>query len=254
MTQLKFENSFTAFIDILGFRNQYYKRKDICAELLCKFSNFNGEFYSEIKSGNHLIRPNVLCISDSIVISIPLFSTKDHFYKNLLAFFNSITFFNFIALEKGFITRGAVSFGEICHKDSVVLGDALIKAYEQEEKTFYPRIVLTSSFKEQLDKFASSHPYGWNRSELYEKFMIKQDNMDGCYWLDWLNFHVRFPEDSCHENRNHQLLNVIEAKLPVLEHDVCDDKASYQVAWMISYLRNFVNYSRIDLTTQPVLD
>ena len=56
-------------------------------------------------------------------------------------------------LKLGFLVRGAVTFGDLHHKDNVVFGPALNEAVEIEEKeAFYPRIIVSEKARRHCDQ------------------------------------------------------------------------------------------------------
>jgi len=75
-------------------------------------------------------------ISDSIVISY----LKENAVHNIL---QDIYFLCIMALEKGFLFRGAVVCGKVIHTDNKLFGPAFLRAYEMEKNTAqFPRIII----------------------------------------------------------------------------------------------------------------
>jgi hypothetical protein len=56
-------------------------------------------------------------------------------------------------LHMGFLTRGAIVHGDLYHRDNMIFGPALNRAYEIESKeAFYPRIIVPQDVLEFLDE------------------------------------------------------------------------------------------------------
>jgi len=63
-------------------------------------------------------------------------------------------------LKLGFLVRGAVTYGDLHHKDNVVFGPALLEAVEIEEKeAFYPRILVSEKAKSHCDQWPGDENY-----------------------------------------------------------------------------------------------
>lgn len=57
--------------------------------------------------------------------------------------YNDLPFIIRSFLEKGFVIRGGISLGQLCHKDNIIFGPALIEAYEIElSRAIFPRILI----------------------------------------------------------------------------------------------------------------
>ncbi len=169
----EFKQSLVAFIDILGFTERFPTEKDICMELLAELVHYNGEHFQHTDAQSIKIRPTSTAISDSIIISIPVqltnFEHTDHAYLPLESFLNGIAFFAYQSLKKGYFFRGAISYGEICHKGHLIAGEAYIDAVKNEKKAHYPRIILTNDAQCEIEKFVEKCAYGWQKKSKYEK-------------------------------------------------------------------------------------
>ena len=54
-------------------------------------------------------------------------------------------------MSKGILLRGGITVGQLCHKDNIVYGPAMVEAYELESKSaIYPRVIVSEKFYLQL--------------------------------------------------------------------------------------------------------
>lgn len=106
---------------------------------------------SIIEEKNNIIRlelkPVITAFSDCMVLS---FSDKDQtdskisWYNLILNIIGILQDFAYKMLCHGFLVRGAITSGKLFHERGVVLGPALIEAYELESKrAIIPRILIT---------------------------------------------------------------------------------------------------------------
>ena len=133
-----FETCVVAFVDILGFK-AHVKSMSVNNDFALKFlSILNqlkniGSIPSDIFEGME-----ITVFSDSIVISKPKAFAWAEYDMALAA--------NFLSgqlLLQGVLCRVGIARGELYHKSGIVLGNALIRAYEIESTiAVYPRIVF----------------------------------------------------------------------------------------------------------------
>jgi hypothetical protein len=95
------------------------------------------EFFNEIGQPQHGPSVEVTQFSDTIVFSCPV--DKPLYFGMLLNLYSTCA----KLLEHGLYTRGALTVGQIYHKDDSVFGPALIQAHSLEQHVaVYPRIVV----------------------------------------------------------------------------------------------------------------
>jgi hypothetical protein len=165
----KYEDQFTAFIDLLGFKefitrdnfdvrteDERTKKTKEVLDLLTSLSSLRGEFdvqsTPQATGKTHQIKPAISTFSDHIVISYPLDPISadtgfdDHGTAVLVMWhFNQLlTRIAAAALRIGFLLRGGATIGKLYHARGIVFGEALVDAYEIESRTsIYPRVVLS---------------------------------------------------------------------------------------------------------------
>jgi len=162
-------NRILAFIDILGFRaeviqtGRYSKRVQEILKILQSIQT-HGQQMNESTP-----ECEVTVFSDSIVISEP--ENDDAYFRVVQRTSHLVTELLFL----GIACRGGIVKGWLHHSDSIVFGEALVKAYELESKmAVYPRILLEFPVAQQLIPFSTEIPW------------IRQD-IDGMWYVNVFN-------------------------------------------------------------------
>jgi hypothetical protein len=159
----EYERRMVAFCDVLGWRSQI------------KRAGSDSKKIGTLRRQILLVQRTIGAIkgdlglrfssfSDNIVLSGPPNALT------LAAFKVILSDYQWCSAAFGFLTRGAVTMGDICHDGQVVFGPALNRAYELESQVAkYPRIIFDNAV------FRSSKPKK-------EKSMMDVDNE--CSFLD----------------------------------------------------------------------
>lgn len=189
----KCEEQFTAYIDLLGFKEfstrtdveSDEKRKEVLG-FLRSLSMLRGDF--DVQSTTHetgktsYIKPAISTFSDHIVISYPLGPISadggldERFTPVLiiLQFNDLLTKIAGAALRIGFLVRGGATIGKLYHAQGVVFGEALVDAYQIESRiSIYPRVVLSHKITSRLERIET------------QLGIIKGN--DGLYHFDYFN-------------------------------------------------------------------
>ena len=131
-----YEERIVAFCDVLGWRSQIAKAGDDPEKIgaLRRQILLIGRMVSHVKPTTGL---RFSSFSDNIVLSGPTDETSFVMIMMMLADYHASS------AMLGFLTRGGVTVGEICHDSQVVFGPALNRAFEIESvEANYPRIVF----------------------------------------------------------------------------------------------------------------
>jgi hypothetical protein len=187
--QAKYEDQFTAFVDLLGFSEASANPDEALRlkvlELLSKISSLRSEFSVETTnnpdgSSSHKITPAISTFSDHIVISYAL----QRLYEGRLSERSGGLFLTYqfqrlvsaiaaAALPIGLLVRGGATIGKLFHGQGIVFGEAMVEAFQIEDRiATYPRVVLSRRITERPD---------WM---LNNPFVRKDD--DGLYYMDYL--------------------------------------------------------------------
>jgi len=177
------ERRAVAFLDILGFR-ELVTRIDKDADLFKRLRNTLKVTYSEKRrwakrreSAANNADPAVMFIpardvqftafSDCIVSSTPR--------KHALALALVTQDLASRLLAQGFLTRGAIVEGRAYHDGQILIGPAIVEAYELESNVAkYARIILTDTLG---DRIRRDH---WK----YYGYVVSLDPSDGCNFID----------------------------------------------------------------------
>lgn len=179
-----FKDSLVAFIDILGFNE---KVLNVNSEN--DFSYISNLLYSLQETAKKYSEDNsifneyeITAISDSLIISVP-YSNRICTYGMLVILHNlqyELLATNFKTLIRGYITRG-----KVYHKNGFIFGEGYSKAYEGERSIGgAPRIVLDQIIVQEGKKIIESNK---NENNLSAFDYILEDNLDGNYFIDYLN-------------------------------------------------------------------
>lgn len=163
-----YESRIVAFLDIVGFSALVAATKDDSQkenDLIQTMRSVHR--YFDALSGESF---RVTVFSDSIVISVNRdVSVGDFFVAMAKYLFYSMK-------ETGLVIRGAITQGKIFHENSVILGPAMVRAYELESRSaIYPRVILDPEVAFDLSGQARI-------------FKVVERDFDG---LDFINFFSR---------------------------------------------------------------
>jgi len=189
---MNYEERILAYIDILGFKDavnctvEKTNEKEI--EKIYEIEKINNlldeeQFQLNIKEcllGETRIKGKVTSqFSDLIVISY----LKENFVHDILL---DVYFLCAMALEKGFLFRGAIVCGKAIHTENKICGPALINAYNIEKcKAVFPRIIIDEDIlvlaKRNYSKCDAPDTEYKNLMEI-----IKCD-FDGLYYINYID-------------------------------------------------------------------
>lgn len=194
---INYEKRLIAFIDLLGFKNAVYKTGDGTREgyniknNIDKIMNFNDGVYTlnkliikkakkvnlQTKKSRPLTKAHITFFSDSMIISTPVIeevNKEDGYYEEFL---KTIVRLSNEYVKQGFLARGGITFGKLCHTGNICYGPAMNNAYILESQDAkFPRILI--------DKFAEKELLAKNTAQYSE--YIKSDETDGRSFLDYL--------------------------------------------------------------------
>lgn len=167
---ISYEQRLVAFIDILGFKDivRQSERDSTKVQLLFSALTYLKDWetsdkwdlkYVAIeedaqKKGveNFDIRGNTnsTSFSDSVVVSVRVNNNVNEMASTLII---NLAYIGAILMEQGILFRGALTIGNIVHRDNgMVFGHGLIDAYLLESKSAkYPRIILSDKLISELN-------------------------------------------------------------------------------------------------------
>ncbi len=188
-----FQKSILGFIDILGFSKRFIENKNddqnALLTLLIEFSKHTGDGFHKKSDNQNQIRASITCCSDSIFISSPVTMENENYSPPLQAVLLAIANFAYECLCKGYLLRGTITCGKLYHKNSVIIGESLVKAVNNEKKVAkYPRIILSECFLAFFNEVTEK-----NHSSNYNSYFKK--DKDGEYYFDYLLFYYETSHD-----------------------------------------------------------
>lgn len=147
----------TLYVDLLGtsetIRSDNDTKTAALIELMKRVASLRGEFDLMTESVEEFtssrIRPTVSTFSDHIVMSYPVedlyrLDERDGLGWGLQFARNEFALLAAAALNDGFLLRGGAAVGPLYHAGGVVLGAAMLEAYEIEShRAIYPRIAVS---------------------------------------------------------------------------------------------------------------
>jgi hypothetical protein len=154
-SQHQYEDRIIAFIDILGFRsliNETVKEGEILQEkldALVEALNLIKDEFKKAQDDSELSNSVMITyFSDSIVISV-----RQHNSVDLLTIFETLKKIQIRLVERKILLRGGIVIGKLIHKENIILGPAMIEAYDLENKSaLYPRITIDPDVMEMSAK------------------------------------------------------------------------------------------------------
>lgn len=120
--------------------------------------------------------------SDTIVISIPKAESN-----GALHLFEILKELQIQSIEKNILLRGGIVHGNLVHRDQLIIGPALINAYNVESKSaLYPRIVIDPRV---LSLFVRENgaPIKDFKIRDYDFHLTWSDDFDGTSFIDYFN-------------------------------------------------------------------
>ncbi|MBO8176036.1 MAG: hypothetical protein H0Z31_01105 [Bacillus sp. (in: Bacteria)] len=230
MTQFDYSKRAIVFLDILGFREIVYKslsddkEKNNLFQVLRYIEEQRKEqdnyaiIYVDGEERNRInldiSERRVTTFSDSIVISYP---DDDDGRMSLLW---EVVLIQCYLGRKGYLTRGGITHGDLYHKDNIVVGPAMIEAYELESKVAnYPRVILSVDYFEKVKNVQDVQLFN----------LLKQDR-DGFHFT---NFACLYKEKEMKDLKSYATKEINSTK----------NKAGIyaKLSWLVDYLNDISN-------------
>lgn len=122
--------------------------------------------------------------SDCVVLSFRVTEPSGVFYL-----LNDIGITTITLASAGFMIRGAVTVGDLYHDEQLIVGPAIVRAYELESKSAkYPRVIIDPEALEVGRSHRSNRHSRREESAYLESFLLEDD--DGWMFFDWFSWKV----------------------------------------------------------------
>ncbi|EAR66228.1 hypothetical protein B14911_10852 [Bacillus sp. NRRL B-14911] len=174
----QYEQRIIVFIDILGFREHIIKTTKDPSYFLKMRNTLN--FISDLKSERFEedVR-EITVFSDSIVISYPV-----EYPGSVFLLLLDVIHIQLEMMANGILMRGGIAVGDLCHKDNIVYGPAMVEAYELESKSaIYPRVIISEEAFACAVKFPTNSP----EEDIDWIGGLVNKDWDGHWYVDFLS-------------------------------------------------------------------
>lgn len=180
---INYQQSYVAFLDVLGFKNLVFSNKKVDKEKIEKYFGIVNSAIKYLESIPSKKDIGSIVISDSIILSVPMSTSKEENIEKLRHLCVAIALIQFGLAVNDIWIRGAISSGN-AYFDSAknqVVGEAYINAYLLESSlAITPRVILDNKIIKNL-KLKSAN-------ELIEIINSKKfDNWSSSILFDWKN-------------------------------------------------------------------
>ncbi len=176
------ETYIVAFVDILGF-SDFIKKYDNgeMPNVLSDIKNASDSAADFLKmniSQNEHDMFNwkkdfvVKLFSDCLCAAIPINTNYQDFFYNFLFFNLYISTYQNLLMEKGFFSRGAISFGSFYSDENMIFSGALVESVELEKKAIFPRILISPKLLSEIEQ----HPE--KDSKILSELLVVDENQN----------------------------------------------------------------------------
>lgn len=235
-----YEQRVVCFIDILAFSkrikettegNSYSKQllQDTCDALyeLNKYKTI-------IERTSSITGIQITQFSDSIVISFPYSDGHTYLYNIIRA----IKYIQVSMLSRHYILmRGGIVIGDLIHTDKILVGPAMISAYEIESKcAFSPRIVLDPTV---VKRFNSEK--GKLSKKAANKYKLIQKDYDDTSYIDYFDV-----EEKEILNNEREYLDYYTQMCEMIADNINDTNMAIRMKylWMRSKIRSSIMFNK----------
>lgn len=251
--QYIFQDRAVVFLDVLGFQE---KLKVFEQEAIDNKEASNTEYYvservnefiSTFKEAVSFLNEsnyNHYLFSDNICITVDYIQNPNLLIDVLVTI--SDLFLKFA--EKGYFLRGGLEVGKFVDEKSIAVGIPLANAYKLEQNVaLYPRIVISSNYKQMLDSFENSSSLS-EKSILLKKYILKTH----CE-VNYLNPFFALVSDDEKIAKIEALKNAIELNL---EENKLNERVALKYEWLAGEFNSFIDrylneYKYLESETPP---
>lgn len=246
--ELKYEKSYVAFLDVLGFKQLVYSKKKADREKIELYLKTAHEALNKLKEIPSKKNISSILISDSIILTVPFGDNKTEHTNNLRQLCIAILSLQRKLSVKDIWVRGAVSYGDTYFDDrnNQIVGSAYIDAYLLEEKMAqYPRVILDNRIIKELNCHNSSCLI--NAINMHNKYGHTSYTKDVLYdWNKSSNLNVTLEKDTP------LFINYLESDKAAVRHLIhlieqkCQNIELYnKFKWVANYLMTVTSDQQI---------
>lgn len=179
----EYEERLILFIDFLGFQ-EHVDRTVAEPHFLDRLVNALESLREVAMEQDVFASQQMTHFSDSVALSFRIDEESAVFWM-----LGQITLAILSLAGRGFLVRGAVTVGQLVHTPDVLVGPALVTAYQMESReAIYPRVIVDPTVIQIARQHRSSihHP---DDEEAYVRGVLKEAE-DGYLWIDYISYDV----------------------------------------------------------------
>lgn len=200
-SQIIYETRLVAFIDVMGFKEILDKPLDLQRYFDCIFRHLNDK-KEAFASHNPKDGFESFAVSDSIILSVALDNTDD--LKKTANFINTVGWLQYyLAVNAQIWTRGAISVGNLYHKEQVIVGQAFVNAYNLEKVANYSRVIIDPLVCKHLQLLPNDFITRINSQNFEVKLLQDDANLNvgqpmfivDSLQIDWFSLAIKYPQD-----------------------------------------------------------
>jgi len=248
--ELKYEKSYVAFLDVLGFKNLVFSNSTESKEKLNQYFESIEMIIAYLKKMPIKKDIGYITISDSIILTVPQSNNVSENIEILRQLCIAIGFLQVGLAARDIWIRGAVSSGDTYFnsKNNQIVGPAYINAYLLEESlAIYPRVIIDNKIIKELN-FISSNDLIDNINKKDEGF-LDYENCGKTILYDWENSQIEkdiplfidYLSFCVHRKKDLYTLNLGEKILENIERNIYNNTALYKkFKWVSSYFSSII--------------
>lgn len=199
---------YVGYMDILGYKDFFKNHKSDTENFLITINEAFSKAIEDIKLYENNInsidpefKPEIRIFSDNILIAL---KCRKKNVDNYIPYMRLVKLMEHIQLlfitKYELVLRGSIAKGLFYIDEKMVFGEALIQAYEMEQKAVFPKIILERDEVEDIIKFIDSNLKS-NQDKVFVlavalKTSIVQDG-DNSYFINYLS---AYPKDGNYES------------------------------------------------------
>lgn len=213
----KTEKYIVAYLDLLGITNRIHsiEYQELAMNKLHNLYTFSMRLTEEIQI-EEFKEIKFKIFSDNIIIAKKVSEESEQAVKDIRSLLMCAGHFQELAASDsvGWMLRGGITIGNLFIDDTMVWGDALVKAYSLEDKIAnYPRVIIDDIVVNEIVKNQNLSDY------------VRQD-FDGLYYLNYLC--------DCHFCGK-MLMNGFEQMKAEVKHSY-SEKMKQKFYWHMNYI------------------
>lgn len=219
-----------AYIDLLGIKEEINSNQDGCLKNMAKILFFADEIRRRGTNFKFFNNMKTKAFSDNIVFAIEVtdeINTETALMGVILA---TYFFQRMLIQECHYLSRGAITVGDLYIDNNIVWGKGLVRAYQLESSiAIFPRVILDSEIIPELDISVLSEE---NKTFL----LYIQLDFDKNFYVDF----ARVGEDETEKFLN-------DLAKTCLERYKIDDKVIQKISWLERLLE--IKQGKLENTT-----